>query len=464
MSVFHYLLLLLVFSASYLLNKLKNHVFSYWSRRGFPCLAAQIPWGCLRPVAIAQTLSFGEHIRNIHLSHPKVPYLGIYFLFRPALLIRDPVLVKQILSTDFDHFADRGVYYNDETDPIAANLFTMPVKKWRDARNKLSPTFTGGKLKAMFPLVLQKTQQFHQILQDTLTRSNSVHLKDMVAHCNINTLASVFFGFELNAHANPNHEFVTMGKLLFESETLQQKITNMGLFLFPGFIRFLKFPALAKEVSNAALHLVEVATKLRNSEPLETRNKRNDFIQTIMQLMDEKSEDNPWTLEMGTAQAYLFYAAGYETSASTATFCLYELSKNPEWLEKVREEVDNLMGTREGSELQYEDLAELKVLDLCLKETMRMYPALPLLNRECTKEYRIPGTDHVIEKGTPIIISNFGLQREDKYYPDPDKFDPSRFEGKDPGLESRPFYPFGGGPRYCLGKLVKCKYVCGRLI
>lgn len=81
-----------------------------------------------------------------------------------------------------------------------------------------------------------------------------------------------------------------------------------------------------------------------------------------------------------------------------------------------------------------------------------MYPALPLLNRVCTKEYRIPGTDHVIPEGMPIIISNLGMQMDEKYFPNPEKFDPSRFEGEDLGQEKLPYYPAGGGPRYCMGK------------
>lgn len=121
-----------------------KQTYTYWARKGFPSLPPDIPWGCLRPVVVQQTKSFGEQVRDIHLQNPGSPFLGLYFLFRPVLLIRDPELVKRVLVTDFDHFNDRGMFYNEKTDPIGANLFVMPGQKWKDLRNKLSLTFTTG--------------------------------------------------------------------------------------------------------------------------------------------------------------------------------------------------------------------------------------------------------------------------------------------------------------------------------
>lgn len=431
-----------------LLYLLLRRTYTYWSRKGFPFLPPEIPWGCLRPVVVQQTKSFGEQIRDIHLNNPNSPYLGLYIFFRPSLLIRDAELVKRVLVTDFDHFTDRGMFYNEETDPVGANLFIMPGQKWRDLRHQLTPTFTSGKLKGMFSTIAEKTQIPHDHLEDHVRTSSEVRLKDFVSQTNISILASVFFGLEMNAIKDPNHEFVQMGKQFFETETLRQKFTNLGIFLFPEIFQIFKIPVLAPFISNGATHLIQHAIKVRKAEPLETRSQRHDFIQTIVQLNEEKL-----SMEMCAAQAFLFYGAGYETSSTTATFCLFELTRSPLWMTRVQWEIDVLMKKRNGKPL-YEDLAELKSLNLCLKETMRKYPALPLLNRECTKEYRIPGTQHVIPKGTPILVSNFGLHMEEKYFPDPEKFDPSRFEGDERPLEKFPYYPVGGGPRNCIGKRI----------
>ena len=90
-----------------------RYIYTYWSRNGFPFLRPDIPWGCMRPVVVKQTQSFGERIRDLHLANPQSPFLGIYIFFRPALLIRDAGLVKRVLVNDFDHFHDRGIFYSE---------------------------------------------------------------------------------------------------------------------------------------------------------------------------------------------------------------------------------------------------------------------------------------------------------------------------------------------------------------
>lgn len=88
------------------------------------------------------------------------------------------------------------------------------------------------------------------------------------------------------------------------------------------------------------------------------------------------------------------------------------------------------------------------------KETLRKYPIVPILNRECTKEYRIPGTNTIIDKGTAIIIPVLGLQRDPKYYPNPINFEPERFlkeNTSDKSFAEMPYMPFGEGPRVCIG-------------
>lgn len=73
-----------------------------------------------------------------------------------------------------------------------------------------------------------------------------------------------------------------------------------------------------------------------------------------------------------------------------------------------------------------------------------------MLNRECTKDYQIPNTDVIIEKGTSITIPIFSIQRDPHYYPEPGKFDPERFMDS-AAVSKMPYYPFGEGPRICIG-------------
>lgn len=87
-----------------------------------------------------------------------------------------------------------------------------------------------------------------------------------------------------------------------------------------------------------------------------------------------------------------------------------------------------------------------------LSEAIRKYPALPILNRECTKDYPIPGTNRTIKKGTAIIISLLGISRDPEYFPDPETYRPERFSDAIPAYNVRANIPFGDGPRACIGK------------
>lgn len=151
--------------------------------------------------------------------------------------------------------------------------------------------------------------------------------------------------------------------------------------------------------------------------------------------------------EQIAAQVFIFYLAGTESTSTTASFTLHELAHNPSLMERVQGDIDATLARFDGV-VSYESINEMKFLDLCVKETLRKYPSLPILNRECTKDYRIPGTDHVIQRGTPIVISLLGIQRDERYFPDAMKYDPERFERLD--FDSKAYLPFGEGARNCI--------------
>ena len=133
------------------------------------------------------------------------------------------------------------------------------------------------------------------------------------------------------------------------------------------------------------------------------------------------------------------------------SYCLFELAKHQDIQRKVQKEIDGVLKT---GDFIYESLHELKFLECCIDETLRKYPIVPLLMRECTEDYKIPDTDLIIPKGMGLMIPVFGLHRDPEIYEDPIKFKPERFanspngDGKAKGL----FYlPFGDGPRNCIG-------------
>lgn len=113
----------------------------------------------------------------------------------------------------------------------------------------------------------------------------------------------------------------------------------------------------------------------------------------------------------------------------------------------MHEEIDRVLADH-GGELTYESLSEMKYLTSCFDETLRKYSTLPILSRNCVKDYKIPGTDLIIEKGVEVHIPLFALHRDEQYYEEPHKFLPERFnEANSAGKNNvnRPYLPFGEG-------------------
>lgn len=152
------------------------------------------------------------------------------------------------------------------------------------------------------------------------------------------------------------------------------------------------------------------------------------------------------------------------------TWALFELVKNPEEMTKVREEVDRVVGDRTPT---YEDIEKLYYTRLVIAETLRMYPEPPLLIRRCRTEDHLPaggGREATVIRGMDIFMGVYTLHRDERFWPEPNKFDPLRFtrpyknpeikdwEGFDPAKWEGKLYPteqaadfaylpFGGGAR-----------------
>lgn len=206
--------------------------YSYWESAGIPSLKAQIPFGNLQSVANKQR-SFGTAIYDIY-QQTKEPFLGIYLFFRPAILVRDAELVKNILLRDFQHFHDRGVYCDPKNDPMSAHLFALPGEAWKSLRTKLTPAFTSGKLKGMFPMLHAVGKELVSYMKPIAEKEEAIDIRDLAGRYVIDCLASVAFGQEgISTLSNPDHEFRTSATKLNDNSKLINVIRGAGLFICP---------------------------------------------------------------------------------------------------------------------------------------------------------------------------------------------------------------------------------------
>lgn len=121
----------------------------------------------------------GDSLKESYAKFKNYPFHGLYMLHCPVLMINDPNLIKQILVKDFSNFCDRGWYCNQRDDPMTGNLSFMSGKGWRNLRSKLSPAYSSGKLKQMFPLIMGIADEMIDALENSLKSSEIVNVKDL---------------------------------------------------------------------------------------------------------------------------------------------------------------------------------------------------------------------------------------------------------------------------------------------
>ncbi|XP_005184185.2 cytochrome P450 6d3-like [Musca domestica] len=463
-------LYLAIFVLTFLYVTIKRH-YNQWQRHGIPAAESVIPFGSLGAL-FRKEKTMGLAITDIYERFSD-KIVGIMLAFKPAILVRDAELARQMLTKDFDSFHDRGVYVDEKKDPLSANLFSLKGQSWHNMRTKLSPSFSSGKLKAMFETVDEVgNKMIEHILQqfEGGRQKVSLDIKDITTTYAIDIIGSVIFGLDINSFKNPNNEFRLISDRIFKTNNTHviHRIRNVMNFMCPPIARFLALFGTLDPITADLREIVKRTIEYREKHGVV----RKDLLQLLLQLRNsgQISEDDnaaTWRVETVaenlkslsidtiTGNLLLFYIAGSETTSSTIAYTLYELAMYPEILQRAQAEVLDCLAKhnlKPSDHLTYDILQDLHYMDLCINETARKYPGLPVWNRECTKDYRLADNDFVIKKGTAIIIPIMGIGRDEKYFPQPMDYKPERYSEEKEENNLVAFMPFGDGPRYCIAK------------
>ncbi|CAA9435812.1 MAG: Cytochrome P450 [uncultured Rubrobacteraceae bacterium] len=172
----------------------------------------------------------------------------------------------------------------------------------------------------------------------------------------------------------------------------------------------------------------------------------DDLLSMLMQARDEETGETMSDRQIRD-EVTTIYLAGHETTAVTLAWAWYLLSKSPEVTRRVREEVSRVLGERTPG---IEDLPNLTYTKMVLDETLRLYPAAWMISRTAVEEDEIGG--YRIPAGRTLFLSPYVTHRRTDLWPNPEGFDPERFAPPDGNGRPRfAYYPFGGGPRLCIG-------------
>lgn len=226
---------------------------------------------------------------------------------------------------------------------------------------------------------------------------------------------------------NPTNEF----------DVLDKEVTNFHFFKMSKFFLFSNFPVPTKWLGLRIFDrkVEEFFTELVKTT-IETRDKqgftRPDMIQLMMETRNNKPGEGPTlTLQDMTAQAFLFFIGGFETTATLMCFATHSISVNPEVQRQLQDEVDNVYKKCDQSP-SYEAINGMKYLEAVINETIRLYPIMPIMDRVCIKSFELPPALHgkkpvVLKPGDCILMASYPVQKDSQYFENPDEFRPERF-------------------------------------
>lgn len=309
----------------YLVNQ---YFFSYWSKRGIPFKKPIFVIGDLGNFLINRK-SFGEYFQEIYNKYKNNRIYGLFFSYRPTLIINDPEIVQEIMIKNFTSFTDRGFPVDEETDPLVAHLFSLTGQRWRNLRVKLSPTFTSGKLKGMYPTIHSCGKVLQEYIGRTVEKGDDVFdIRDLMARFTTNVISSVAFGIENDSINDRENIFRKMGIKIF-TRGIKQAVLTIFLLFIPKVITSLnlKIKRIPQDIEDFFMTVVRQTIDHRE------KNKdfeRKDFMQLLIQLknqgyvsadkenlidennseVDTKHDMKKLTFNEVAAQSFLFFIAG----------------------------------------------------------------------------------------------------------------------------------------------------------
>lgn len=296
-----------------------KRIYSYWDRKGFKTLpGAKFVFGHITGPLTQKEFS-GDFIKRLYDSTTE-PFIGMYSLFNPGLLVRDTELARNVLIKDFWYFADRNIYCNEEHDPLSGHLFALPVKKWKNIRGKLTPAFSSGKLKAMFSTLVNCGSSLQNFLEKVAESGELLDVHDISARYSINVVASVGFGIETDAIKDPSCEFLQCLNTIFRPGVINA--IRWFFFIYaPSLMTFFRMKLAVDEVESFVMRVIKDNLDYREKN----KGTRKDFFQLLVQLRNTGSVqlDDEWetvikgdesekqlTVNEIAAQSFIFFAAG----------------------------------------------------------------------------------------------------------------------------------------------------------
>lgn len=272
-------------------------------------------------------LNFPGHRRKFHSSQvfsrfyyelkEKGKFGGIYFFTKPVFFVTDLDFLKVVLIKDFQHFHDRGTYFNTKDDPLSGHLLNIEGDYWKKLREKLTPTFTSGKIRQMVPTIVDVGVKLEAFMMKTIEENPEPEIKNILARFTTDIIGSCAFGIECNSLEDKTAKFLEMGLKVFQ-QPRNSFVKQILAVTYPDFARKLGIRTIRDDVSEFFMKIVRDVVEYREKNNV----KRNDFMDLLLQLKndgelaDEKTDRDQGSNKLGkltieeiAAQVFVFFLA-----------------------------------------------------------------------------------------------------------------------------------------------------------
>ncbi|MEE6521163.1 hypothetical protein FKM82_019239, partial [Ascaphus truei] len=339
--------------------------------------------------------------------------------------------------------------------PLESALSVAEDEQWKRIRTVLSPAFTSGKLKQMFPIIKHYGDLFIKNVQKKVANKEKLVMKELFGAYTIDVILSTSFSVNVDSINNPDDPFIINSRKLF-SFTFVSPLVILTV-LFPFLVPILEKFNVCFVPAKIMNFFEDAVKRIKEDRKKGCHTERVDFLQLMV---DSQTADNDPLSEGGNhgykeltdteimAQALVFMLAGYETTSTALMFLSYNLATHPDVQCKLQNEIDKYLPNKAPP--TYDALMQMEYCDMVINESLRLFPAAGRIERVCKRTTEINGL--TIPGGVVTMIPAYVLHRNPELWPEPEEFQPERFSKENRNAhDPYTFLPFGAGPRNCIG-------------
>jgi cytochrome P450 len=343
--------------------------------------------------------------------------------------LNHPDLVEQVLVTQnrsfIKHFALRTARPS-----LGNGLLTSEGDFWRRQRKLAQPAFHRERIASYTHVMVQYTEEMLRGWDDGQSRD----IQDDMMELTLRIVAKTLFDADVTRDAAEVGAAIDTLMACFTDRV--NRLVRWPIVLpTPANLRF-------RRARDRILRIVDRIITDRRAHGGD----RGDLLSMLLHAQDEDDGTGMTDRQLRDETLTLFLA-GHETTANTLAWTWYLLARNPDAEMRLHAELDEVLGDRPPT---FEDLPRLNYVNHVITEALRVYPTVWLVGREAIEPVNLGG--YRLPKGTTLWMSQWVLHRDPRWFDDPQAFRPERWaNGLIKQLPRYAYFPFGGGPRLCIG-------------